>query len=192
MATKYILVGGHPWKAPDGGKSFCEELVKGFTKPVKILEFLFARPQERWQESFGEDKKVFEKFLGYKNIVCEIAEIGKFNEQIKWADVIYVRGGDDEGLLADLLKDVDWKNELKDKAFVGSSAGADVISTYYFDLDRLKINDGLAILPLKVLVHYKSDYNSPNIDWDKAYEELENYKENLPIITLKEGEFKIF
>ncbi len=99
--TKYILVGGYPWKALDGGRAFAEELV------------------------------------------------------------------------------------------AGSSVGAHAISKYYYGLDDLKIGEGLGLLPIKAIVHYRSDYNAPNIDWDKAEVELKNYKEELPILTLSEGQFEI-
>lgn len=51
--TKYILVGGYPHKATDGGKALCEELVRGFGESVRILDCLFARPREIWEESYG-------------------------------------------------------------------------------------------------------------------------------------------
>jgi len=123
----------------------------------------------------------------------ELADPENFTEQVKWADAIYIRGGSAEDYVLDLFrKNSNWIKELDGKTLAGSSAGADIISKYYYDLDNLKFNEGLGLLPIKVLVHYQSDYNAPNIDWDKSYEELKNYKEDLPITTLKEGEYKIF
>jgi len=56
--------------------------------------------------------------------------------------------------------------------------------------------DGFGILPIKFLPHFKSSFGHDDprgpIDWDKAYEELKNYKEDLPIYALEEGEFKVF
>ena len=49
----------------------------------------------------------------------------------------------------------------------------------------------MGLLPIKVLVHYRSNYNAPNINWDKAYAELKAYGEDLPILTLAEGEFVV-
>ncbi len=179
--------------ALDGGADFCQELVRGFDEPVKILECLFARPREIWKKVFDDAKIFYAEHLGDKKFILELADKNKFSEQVKWADAIYLRGGDNESDLIDLLKkNQDWQKELDGKTLAGSSAGADAMSKYFYDLDNLKLNEGLGILPIKVLVHYQSDYNSPNIDWEKAYEELKNYKEDLPIVTLREGEFKVF
>jgi hypothetical protein len=50
---------------------------------------------------------------------------------------------------------------------------------------------GLGLLPVKVIVHYRSDYNAPRIDWDKSYEQLETRGGNLRILALQEGHFEI-
>ena len=193
MSTKYILVGGYPKAAADSGKSFCEEMVRGFLEPVKILDCLFARPRETWEKAFEDDKSFLADRLEDKRFILELADPDKFSQQVIWSNVIYLRGGKDEPALLDYLKrDTSWQNELDNKTLVGTSAGADAMSKYCYDLDYLKLNQGLGLLPVKVLVHYKSDYNSPNIDWDKAYEELKNYGEDLPMVALKEGEYKIF
>ena len=189
--TKYILVGGHPHKTSDGGKAFAEELVNGFSEPVKILECLFARPKENWDLAFTQDQEFFQKHLPKTRLELVRAEPDKFLEQVKWADAIYIRGGDLEIPLIDLLRQSSFEKELEGKTLAGSSAGADAIAKYYYGLDDLKIWEGLGLLPIKVLVHYRSDYNAPNIDWDKVETELKGYKEQLPLVALKEGEFKV-
>ena len=57
--------------------------------------------------------------------------------------------------------------------------------------------DGLGILPIKFLAHFKSDFGGDDprgpIDWDNSYEELKAYQDkDLPIYALKEGEYKVF
>ncbi len=189
--TKYILVGGYPHKIADGGKAFAEELVKGFTEPIKLLECLFARPKENWDKVFEQDKEFFQRHLPEKKIELVRAELDKFIEQVRWADAIYIRGGDAEELLIELLRTYSLQKELKGKTLAGSSAGADAIAKYYYGLDDLKIGGGLGLLHVKVLTHYRSDYNAPNIDWDKADRELNEYKENLRLLTLEEGRFEV-
>lgn len=116
----------------------------------------------------------------------------QFREQVKWADAIYIRGGASEAILLELQKQSEgWIEELSGKTLAGSSAGAHAVSKYYYGLDDLKIGEGLGLLPVKVIVHYRSDYNAPNINWNKAEQELKNYKEDLEIITLPEGCFKV-
>lgn len=189
--TKYILIGGYPSKASDGGKSFCEEFIKGFNEPIRILDCIFARPRETWEEVFADDKEFFRKHLPNKKFEIQLADPEKFIEQVKWANVIYLRGGRTSQLIELLNKNKGWYKELDGKTLAGTSAGANAIAKYYYGLDSLKLCEGLGLLPIKVIVHWRSDYNAPNIDWDKAYSELKKYKEDLPIITLAEGQFEL-
>lgn len=191
MATKYILVGGYPRKAIDGGKAFAEALVAGFDQPIKILDCLFARPAENWGEAFAEDKSFFTLHLLDKKLEFRLADPDKFMEQIRWAHAVYIRGGETDTLIGLLNKNTGWQKELDSKTLAGSSAGADAIAKYYYDLDKLQLNEGIGLLLVKVLVHYRSDYNAPRVDWDKTYSDLKSYKENLPILTLAEGQFEI-
>ena len=54
--------------------------------------------------------------------------------------------------------------------------------------------DGLGILPIKFIPHYKSNWGSDDprgsIDWEAALRELEEYGDaSLPIHALEEGEY---
>ena len=192
MTTKYILVGGYPHKAADGGKAFCEELVKGFEEPVRILECLFARPRDNWEKAFNQDKDFLLHNLPNKKLEFQLANPERFGEQVVWALTIYIRGGTSEAVLMELQKQSKgWEKGLPGKTLAGSSAGAHAISKYYYGLDDLKIGEGLGLLPLKVIVHYGSDYNAPRIDWNKAEVELTSYKEDLPLVKLAEGQFEV-
>ena len=192
MPTKFILVGGYPKSAPDGGKSFCEEVIRNFKTPVKILECLFARPEENWNKAFNEDKNFFSKNLPKIKLDFKLADKENFLDQVNWADAVYIRGGDSERLLANILSKKGFKNGIRNKTIAGSSAGADALVKYFYNLDSLKIEKGLGLLPIRLIVHFLSNYNAPNINWGEAYKELDAYKETSPILTLREGEFKIF
>lgn len=189
--TKFILIGGYPHKAADGGKAFCEELVKGKTEPVKFLDCLFARPQELWEKGHAQDIELFGSNLPEKQLDMVPADPEKFIEQLKWADVVYIRGGSNEALRAALEKHPGWIEVLEGKTLAGSSAGANILSKYFWSPDSLQCHDGLGILPVKVIVHYGSEYNSPNVDWNKAEVELRAYKDDLPVLKLPEGGFEI-
>lgn len=191
MSTKFILVGGYPHKAQDGGKAFAEELVKGCAEPVKFLDCLFARPRETWEKGHAQDKELFGNNLPSKKLDMIPADPAKFIEQLRWADVIYIRGGSNDALREALNKQQGWVEALEGKTLAGSSAGANMLSKYYWSPDSLKCGDGLGVLPVKVIVHYGSDYNAPNVDWDKAEVELKVYREDLPILKLAEGQFEV-
>lgn len=189
--TKYILAGGYLHKAPDGGKAFLEELVKDFHlyRPVKILVCIFAEPEEKWEAKFNKDKEFFSQHLN--NFELELAYPDTFIEQVKSSDVIFLRGGATDSLMNLLNKSPSWTKELDSKTLAGTSAGGDVISKYSYNLDENKLTDCLGLLDIKFIPHFRSDYNAPNINWDKALAELKNYKEDLPVYALKEGEFVV-
>lgn len=190
---KYILVGGYVHKAPDEGKAFCDELIKGIDKkPIKILDCMFARKKEDWQESIDKDQVFFSKFI--KDFELELADPDKFTEQVKNSDVIYLRGGYTSPLMELLSKDKSWIKELDGKVLAGTSAGADVIAKHYTVLKTHRVGDGLGLLPIKFIPHWMSDYSDEevkDINWNEELEKLKNYKEDLPIHALREGEFEV-
>ncbi len=192
LMTKYILIGGFASKAADGGKAVCEEMVKGFVEPVKMLICLFARPEAGWASKFEEDKVFIAGHLPGKQLDMRIAMVANFTEQVKWADVIYLRGGDTPMLVEELRKDPTWMQNLAGKTVVGTSAGACAIGEYDYDIDHFKLSDNLGLLPIKVLPHYRSDYGAPHINWDRIEQELQAYKEPLEFVALPEGEYRVF
>lgn len=179
------------FKALDGGKAFCNELVKGFEEPIKILECTFAEPPEKWKEKFIRDQAFFEKNLLDIKLDIQLADPASFIQQVEWAHVIYLRGGENARLIDSLKQSKEWATHLSGKTVVGTSAGASVLAKYYYSVDHLTLGEGLGLVPIKVLVHYQSSYNAPRIHWEQARAELQAYKENIPILTLREGEFKV-
>ena len=194
MSTKYILVGGYVNKASDGGKAFYDELVKGFDKkPVKILDCMFARYEKDWPETFAKDQELFSKYI--KDFELKLASVENFIEEVKESDVIFLRGGYTTMLMDFLNKDKSWINYLDGKVVAGTSAGGEVIAKYYHILKSNKKGDGFGFVPIKFIPHWKSDFfdgEKQNLDYDKILEELKDYKEDVEIIVLKEGEFKVF
>lgn len=192
MKTKFLLIGGYIWKAPDGGKAYAEELVRGFEEPAKILVCLFARPEEDWPKLFKEDQDFFAKHLFGVDLEVQLAQPGTFIDQLKWANAIYFRGGSMDTLLSRLTQSPNWQKFLDGKTISGASAGAQLFSKEYYSLSKQRVEQGLGILPLKVLAHYKSDFNGPDFDWDKAYQELKDYgDQDAPLWTLPEGEYHV-
>ena len=189
--TKFILVGGYIQKAHDGGRAFAEELMGDAPSP-RVLDCVFARPEEMWESTFEADKEFFDRMLPDKNIEFQLANPEHFVDQVRWATSIFFRGGTTEDLLKRLSMHPDWSNYLEGKTVAGTSAGADALAKYFYSLDTLELGEGLGLVFVKTIPHYRSDYNAPNIDWDKAEAELKAYKEDLPLVCLKEGEFRVF
>ena len=188
--TRYVLVGGYPYKAKDGGKKMCEEAVSGLKEPVKILICLFARKKEEWQKLLGDNADFFKRNLPDKKLEFTLADESIFLEQIEENDLIYFSGGDTVDLENVLDRINGWQEKLSDKSVMGSSAGTDIFSKYSYDIEFFKLADNYGLVPVKTIVHYGSKEYTPPIGWQKAYQELENYKEKLPIWALAEGDFK--
>ncbi len=188
---RYILIGGYIHKAQDGGKAFCETLTKDITdQPLRILDCLFARDRDIWEERFKDDEDFFLRHI--KDVEVNLATPENFIEQIRNSNIVVFQGGVPRKLISELDGTGDWLKELDGKMLVGSSGGADAICKYYGVGKTMNIGEGLGLLPVKFIPHWKSDY-APGIaiDWDVLLENLRSYKEELDIITLGNGEFTV-
>jgi peptidase E len=87
----------------------------------------------------------------------ELAFPNKFIEQIKNNEAIIIHGGDDK-LLLYWLKQYNLPEIWEGKVIAGSSAGSDVLVKQFWTCDWRLIMDGLGILPIKFIPHYKSSY----------------------------------
>jgi cyanophycinase-like exopeptidase len=182
---KLVIAGGVITKK-NNGKDFLNELVRGFKEPVRILDVLFSVPEKTWGKTFEEDRIFYRERLN-KNFILELAQPEKFAEQVKNSDAVMLRGGSTKKLLEALRQDLSWLKFLDGKTIGGTSAGADAISKYYYDIDNSSVEEGFGLAPLKVIVHFKSE--NYKIGWKKAAKQLESHKEKLPVHKLKEGEF---
>lgn len=188
-AKKFILVGGYPHKAKDGGKAFYNALVNSFSEPVKVLICLFARSKENWQNAFEQDKKNFSTNIVNLKVELKIATKENFIEELKWCNSVYFRGGDID--LVPLMSQYStWQDYLDEKTVAGSSMGAYMLSKYYFDISSNTIKNGTGITNTKIIVHWKTQLPEySNTKWDEGLKVLVDFKENLPFYKLAEGEF---
>lgn len=189
--TKFILVGGYPYKANDGGKSMCEEAVAGFKEPVNVLICLFARKKKEWEKLLEDNADFFERNLPDKKLKFTLASENNFLKEIEENDLIYFSGGDTVDLVKVLDRIKGWGKKLQEKNVMGSSAGTDIFSKYSYDIEFFKLTENYGLVPVKTIVHYGSEKYTPLIGWDSAYKELDNYKEKLPMWALAEGEHRV-
>lgn len=156
--TKYILHGG-AWQPSYDYKNFFTEMTGGLSGPINVLCVYYARDKETWDDRFAEDKIKFTTSSSEKVMNFEMAknETEDFIEQIKWADLIYMRGGDSHVLQGYLEKISNLENLWGGKVIAGSSAGALVLSKYYYENDDDSFNKGLGILPIKAICHYTDE-----------------------------------
>jgi peptidase E len=186
--TKYILIGGYLQKASDGGQAFVEEFVKDFQDrtTVRVLDCIFADPVQA-EVKFQEDKERMSKFV--PNLQMELADPKNFLEQVRVSDAIFFRGGDTDTLISTLKECGDWVSSLEGKTVAGTSAGAMALAKYSHALIKDRLTEGLGLVPVKVIAHWKSEIYE--VDWEQALENLTNHKEDLPVYTLKEGEYVV-
>lgn len=193
IMTKYILNAGGTTKDAEKTSKYYAEILKGLGKNPKILYCFFAEKRENWEEKYEKYVGHFESLVD-KNTqpIFEMALPDKFEQQVKESDAVIIHGGDDH-LVMYWLKQFDLSRMFNGKTVAVSSASSDALSKAFYAIDWRQCMDGLGILPIKFISHYKSDWGENDtrgpIDWENIYNELEGYKEDLPIHALEEGNF---
>ncbi|MBT4849500.1 type 1 glutamine amidotransferase-like domain-containing protein [Candidatus Parcubacteria bacterium] len=194
--TKYILNSGGSRNNPTKAKESIEETLKDLGQNPKVLFCFFAQKREDWETKYKEKMEGFKKMVpSGTEVSFDLAFPDTFAEQIKNSDAVVIFGGDDF-LLQCWFKQFDIPKIWKDKVVVTSSASSNALAKHFWTCDWRQSMDGLGILPIKFISHYKSDFGVDDprgpIDWDEAQQELENYGDkDLSMYTLEEGEFVI-
>jgi|CXWL01.1.fsa_nt_gi hypothetical protein len=178
----YILIGGGGYAGEAGIKLSKEISSWLFTeqKPqITVLFILFGRNKNEWSTTISKYTNLFDS-----NAKIEISSEDKavLKNQFFRADVIFIATGS-ELLLKEKLNNKDLPK--KNKIVVASSAGVNVLSTYYYSNDRSKIEKGLAVLPIKTICHFSSGKEG------FAFE-LTKKAKNLPVLKINENEYLSF
>lgn len=185
--TQYFLIGGYPKKGNNAGRDFCEAFLSNLPENSLVLICSFAREESEWENSYQEMSQFFTLHLPHKKLRFENTNVENFSEQISRARAIFFRGGDDAKLFKCLRKAGEWQQSLENKNVAGTSAGADVLSQYYYDITDGTIKEGLGLAKVKVIPHFES--TEYNVDWQQAQAKLENFHPELSTWCLREGEF---
>lgn len=188
--TKYILQGG-------GMKEFSVrkyinqwKVFKLIPPKSKVLVVFFARPKETWATLYNKIKNLRFVFGRWDiDYVLASDDTAEFLRQIQECDVLYFRGGSTPMLQKKLAEISDFKQRLKDKIVIGSSAGSLVFTKYYYDQDYDQIFEGLNFLNVKMITHYKSKGAYAGTSGDDKLKMLKEHKEELPIYAIRETEF---
>jgi hypothetical protein len=182
--TKYILHGGDTSQRNRGNDAFFREMTSGLHGRVKILLNYFACEGRDMEKLAAQDKQRLLRCSKNKNLEFQVAETGAFENQLRWADVMYLRGGSTATLMKKLKI---FKSVLKlfdGKVIAGSSAGAYAISKYYWGNNAKALGRGLGALEIKCYCHCK-----PNDT--RIIKTLLEYKEELPMVLLPEHEMLV-
>jgi len=185
--TKFILHGGYTRFKSDLNDSFYKEICNNIPNDGNILFTHFARSDEEIPERFKGEKERLLKQAGDKKFTTTLALKDDFINQLKNADVIYIDGGNTDQLIKTIKKFPGFTELIKGKTVVGSSAGAYLLSTYYHSAGKDEIFEGLGILPIRIVCHYKSEHFPAKGD---PVERMKEYPDNLKLIALHDCEWK--
>lgn len=194
--TKYVLNSGGMRDRAELSQQFFSEVLEGLGEKPKLLLCFFASPREDWEEKYLQDIESIPSLVpdGVEPIF-EMAHPDTFVKQVKNTNAVYLHGGNDY-LIQYWLKQFDISKIFEGKNIGTNSASSHALVKHFWTCDWRKCMDGLGILPIKFLAHYKSDFGASDprgpIDWEKAYDELSKYGDtSLPIHALEEGYFVI-
>jgi hypothetical protein len=181
MKTKFILHGGFAKGAEQANDAFFREMLKGAPDEVKILLVYFAEDPTRIKERRESDLEQFNKNKGGKVLSFETATEKGFPEQARRADVIYLHGGHSGRLLEALKRYPNIKELFEGKTVGGDSAGANVVTCAFYS-DKAGPLEGLRLVPIKIISHYKEENK----------DKINHLRPDLETLHLSEYQFKVF
>ncbi len=187
--TKFILHGGYTSTPNEWNRTFYEEISRDVPEGGSILLIYFSRKEEGkgLQKLFEQDKERVLKQAKGKKLNVVFAEQDGFMNQLTRADAIYMRGGSTERLLRVLREFPGFQRAIKGKTIAGSSAGAYALARYYYSGSQEGIFEGLGILPIKIICHYKEDEHAQIKETLKK-----DYPSDLELVLIKDYEWRVF
>jgi hypothetical protein len=187
-----ILGGGHLTRAEDGGRAWVEALLARSGAKARVAFCLFARDENEWGRVLEELQAVIRCYAGGTQVSFETMSPQNFIKVSKWANVIFMVGGDYPARLkAALERYEDVLSLWNGKTICGSSAGADVMCQRYMRLGQKKIEDGLGWVAANFIPHWRApDWPGwSKKDWDAAAKRLAGRRGETPLLCLREGDF---
>ena len=189
---RLILMGGRPWVTGDKGKSFSKVLFRYFPEGIKLAFCNFARSKEEWKEVENWNKKMLDSFKDGQTFEYQTLTHDNFEDVSKWADVIYIPGGNTFELL-ESLQQYDLKRLWDGKVIAGSSAGAHMFCEAFDYLQDKTFAKGLGWIPAVCIPHWRDEFQDyTQADWDWAEREAIKRYPGLPVLCLPEGDFVEF
>jgi peptidase E len=193
--TYYILAGGADRRTDGYGEELSKAVYSFIDRPAKILSVQFSQEKDEWQEKFDGWVLWFHEYLG-SDADIKLASPDTLLEQLTWADVIYFHGGRTQNLLGVLNQFGDIEPYFKDKVVVGSSAGTNFLSKYYFSPKQNKIDVGSGIVPLNTIVHYgAADDGEISLTpeaWEEVVVKMKALVKDEELTLLPEGKFVVY
>jgi hypothetical protein len=193
-STRYILAGGLD-RAHQKYWQDLSELFE-FHEGLKVLSCFFSQAEKYWQISYDGFTPFFESAFG-SNSVYELATKAKFIDQMKSSDVIYLHGGHTT-LIEEVMSEYDnIESHFSGKTIIGSSAGANFLSSNYWSARNKLAGKGSGIVPANIMVHFGSQFfnqGTDNVtDWSEEFNKFSEYLgKDQSITKIEEGKFVVF
>lgn len=191
--TMYILAGGGDYDYPEYMLQLSRVVHSKITKP-KILSCGFSSDNAKARQRFPKHVQLFkEKFGDLAEFI--MATKDDFVEQVRVADVVYFHGGS-TNVLVDAMKAYPGvKQEFEGKIIIGSSAGANYLSSCGFSPSINDIGQHGGIVDVAVVVHYGSPgFNDMTFEsgyWERAARAVRKASGKNEVILLPEGTFVV-
>ena len=187
--TTFILHGGYTGERNELNRGFFQEMVERCPEGGTILAVYFAREDEVCDQLFSEDLVRIGEAAQGKRLDTVPANKQEFVSQLESADVVYIRGGNTERLQKTLKKYAAFASLVKGKTVAGSSAGAYVLSAYYYSSSSAGVFKGFGFLPIRLVCHHESIRFPRNGDPIAALEETDK---ELELVVLRDFEWRVF
>lgn len=186
MATYLLHGGGSRRDSKDNTAFFDFVTAARLNRPLRYLCVFFAREQAEWATLYAQHQKRINSLFPERKIEFKLADPDpeKLQQQIVWADSLFIRGGETFRLTTVLSRLPNLQELLADKIVGGSSAGAYVFCRYYYSIEKNKIGEGMGLLPCKIIAHYTDALINEK-------QTLDEYGERLPLYLIPEEKFEI-
>lgn len=160
LMIQFYLHGGYIRIDTEKNRTLFREVLKQCPKVhPKVLIVPFARSFEKWDELFCQVSDQFARQSEIKQCSCVCASYEHIWEEIEQADIICIIGWNTERLQSKMSILNNLRELLNNKIVIGSSAGALMFASYYYENDTNEYFQGLWILPVGMICHWENQEN---------------------------------
>lgn len=183
--TKFVLHGGFAaGNNSEDNTAFYKEILQDVPTGASVLLVPFAKDEDdaRIGRALLKVSSEFDNVKLGRDIPIHVANKEYFIDQVKKSDIIYFHGGASARLLDILQQYPEIGLVLVGKIVAGESAGANVWCKYFYSPSADKVYEGLGLVPIQMIPHYKEEYEH----------KLDGRDTNLEKVLLPEYEFRVF
>ena len=186
--TNFILAGGND-RTTDGYGVRLAETLKSLGVGNRILSCLFSQAPADRHARFLEMQKWFEETLE-PDVSVEEAREETFYEQLKMVDILYLHGGETLRLIDALPDFKKFAESIEGKTVIGSSAGANYLSTTFYSPSAKKIRQGTGVAGVATVVHFGALDKLSHEEWMSVADEVKSV-DGKSVHLLAEGQFVV-